>query len=207
MKENDEELIAMATGSTFNREIREPKLLERFKLPTIKAYEGKSNPQDHLDRFNDLIELHLVSEMAKCRVFVVTLTCGAKKWFRVISTGSISSWQQLSTSFLQYFQATKRSDVPLAHSGNVKQKKGESLKSYINHVNEVLNFLTWSPDTGVLAHLTNGVFPETPFWDELQQKECSSVSEFYKKANKFLKLEDSKEALRKVEGASRVRTK
>ena len=61
------------------------------------------------------------------------------------------------------------------------------------------NFVTWSPDAGILAHLTNGVLPETPFWYELQQKECRSVDEFYRKACKYLKLEDSKEALRKTE--------
>ena len=75
------------------------------------------------------------------------------------------------------------------------------MKSYINHFNEMSNFMMWSPDVRVLAHLTNGVLPETPFWDELQQKECRSVSEFYRKASKFLKLKDSKEALRKAEGA------
>ena len=64
------------------------------------------------------------------------------------------------------------------------------------------NFVTWSPNAGVFAHLTNVVLLETSFWDKLQQKECRSVSEFYKKTNKFLKLEDSKEALYKAEGAA-----
>ena len=65
MKENDVELITVATGSPFNLKIREARLLEWFKLPAIKAYEGKSNPQDHLNHFNDLMELHLVSKLAK----------------------------------------------------------------------------------------------------------------------------------------------
>ena len=61
------------------------------------------------------------------------------------------------------------------------------------------NFMTWSSNPRILAHLTNGVLSETPFWDELQQKECRSIDEFYRKARKYLKLEDSKEALRKIE--------
>ena len=60
------------------------------------------------------------------------------------------------------------------------------------------NFMTWSPNAGILAHLTNGVLPKTPFWDELQQKECRSIYEFYKQARKYLMLEDSKEALCKI---------
>ena len=82
------------------------------------------------------------------------------------------------------------------------QKKGETLKSYINHFNEMSNFMTWSPDAGVSAHLTNEVLLETLFWDELQQKECRSVSEFYRKASKFLKLEDSKRSLAQGRGSS-----
>ena len=65
-----------------------------------------------------------------------------------------------------------------------------------------LSRVRWAPNTGVLAHFTNGVLLETPLWDKLQQKECKSVSEFYKKANRFLKLENFKEALNKVQGAS-----
>ena len=84
MKENDMELIIAATGSPFNQKVREARLLKGFKLPAIKAYDGKSDPQDHLDHFNDLMELHLVSKLAKCRVFVVTLMKGAKRWFRSI---------------------------------------------------------------------------------------------------------------------------
>ena len=44
MKENDQELIAATIGSPLNREIREARLSERFKLLAIKAYEGKSDP-------------------------------------------------------------------------------------------------------------------------------------------------------------------
>ena len=91
-EENEEELITETTGSPLSWEIREAKLLEGFKLPIIKAYEEKSDPQDYLDHFNDLIELHLVSEMAKYKVFIVTLTNGAKKWLKAIAYESITSW-------------------------------------------------------------------------------------------------------------------
>ena len=82
----------------------------------------------------------------------------------------------------------------------MKQKKGETLKSYINRFNNMSNFITWSPNVGILVHLMNGVLLKTPFWDELQQKECRNVDGFYRKARKYMKLEDSKEALCKMEG-------
>ena len=55
----------------------------------------------------------------------------------------------------------------MAPLGNMKQNKVENLKSYIKHFNNMANFVTWSPDVGILAHLTNMVLLETPFWDKL----------------------------------------
>ena len=43
----------------------------------------------------------MVSYNAKCRVFVVTLINGAKKWFRSMTLGSMTNWQQLTTTFLR----------------------------------------------------------------------------------------------------------
>ena len=89
---------------------------------------------------------------------------------KVIDSGSITSWQQLSTSFLRQFQVTKQFAMPLAHLGNVKQHEGESLKSFLNCFATKLSRVRWAPDAEVLAHLTNGVLLETAFLDELQQK-------------------------------------
>ena len=93
MEKHDEELIAEATWLPFYKEIREARLPEGFKLPSIKAYKGKSNPQDHLDHFNNLMELHLLSKFSKCKVFTVILASGAKKWLKLITPGSIANWQ------------------------------------------------------------------------------------------------------------------
>ena len=91
--------------------------------------------------------------------------------------------------------------------GNVKQKKGESLKLYLNHFTTEQARVRWAPDEGVLVHLTNGVLPRIPLWDELQQKECRSIRKFYKKASKLLKLENLKEALHKAQEATTSKKK
>ena len=44
MKENDLDFIAAATGLLFNQVVSKARLPEGFKLPVIKAYEGKYNP-------------------------------------------------------------------------------------------------------------------------------------------------------------------
>ena len=63
MEEKDDELVAEAGGSPFCREIHEAPFPEGFKLPSIKAYEGKADPQDHLDHFNECSLSDLAMEL------------------------------------------------------------------------------------------------------------------------------------------------
>ena len=146
IEEHDGKLVAQVGRPPFYKEIQEAPLPEGFKLPSIKVYEGKDDPQDHLDHFNDLMVLHMVSDQAKCRVFTVTLRNRAKKWFRSMTSRSVTSWQQLSMSFFRQFQVTKQFVVSFAHFGNIKQKKGESLKSYLDCFTTGLSRVRWAPN-------------------------------------------------------------
>ena len=71
-----EDLAVRAKGvgddnhSPFTREIKEEPLPHEFKTPQIPSYEGKTDLHDHLDVFNDQIDLLQVNDLAKCRCFV-----------------------------------------------------------------------------------------------------------------------------------------
>ena len=60
-------------------EIQQAPLPAGFGMPTMATYEGKANPQDHLDAFNDRMDLLRVITLAHCRYFAVTLSGTAKK--------------------------------------------------------------------------------------------------------------------------------
>lgn len=66
-------------------------------------------------------------EAKKMVMFPFTLSEDAKEWFYSLPAGSITTWQQMETTFLnEYFLAPvyiqKRNDIV-----NFKQKEGESL--------------------------------------------------------------------------------
>ena len=76
------EATPSTTSSPFSLEIQQASLPVRFCMPTMTTYEGKIDPHDHLDAFNDQMDLLQVSSLAWCRCFVVILTAITKKWFR-----------------------------------------------------------------------------------------------------------------------------
>ena len=73
-------------------------------MPTITPYEGKTDLHEHVDNFNDQMDLFLIPEPIYCQAFAVTLTKIAKKWFRKLRLESITSWLQFSIEFVRQFQ-------------------------------------------------------------------------------------------------------
>ena len=55
------EVAPSSTNSSFNLEIQQASLPTGFHMPTLTSYEGKIDPQDHLDAFNDQMDLLHVS--------------------------------------------------------------------------------------------------------------------------------------------------
>src|SRR3954463_3857588 len=98
-----------------------------------KPFSGRINEDanKHLQRFLTMttslkIEGHS-EEAKKLVMFPFTLSDDAEEWFYSLPAGSITTWQQMETTFLnEYFPASvyirKRYDIV-----NFKQKEGESL--------------------------------------------------------------------------------
>ena len=55
------EAISSSTSSPFNLKIQQASLPAGFHMPTMTTYEGKIDSQDHLDAFNDQMDLLQVS--------------------------------------------------------------------------------------------------------------------------------------------------
>ena len=75
----------------FSAKRQQAPLPARFRMSTIATYEGKIDPQDYLDAFNDRMDLLQVTTLARYGCFVVTLSRTTKKWIRQIEPETIIS--------------------------------------------------------------------------------------------------------------------
>ena len=57
--------------------------------------------------------------------------------------------------------------------------------------------VTYATNEGVLAYVTFGVLLESKLWEGLEEQDCKTLTEFYKKVGKHLQIKSSKEALYK----------
>lgn len=148
--------------SPFSQEIQYTPLVVDFRQSTIATFEGKSYLQDHLDHFNGLMELYQVSKLAKFHCYAITLTKGIRTWFKYLEPKSILSW----SNYPPFLTAIPNSQAILNffHTPyTITYRVDELLKSYLKRFNFELSWVSYVPNTRVLAYLTSSVFPQTKF--------------------------------------------
>ncbi|VFQ90222.1 unnamed protein product [Cuscuta campestris] len=116
----------------FSRRVMSCPLPDNFKTPQIKAYNGTTDPQDHLVRFGANVVMYAYPEEIKCRSFLETLEGQACEWFHKLPKGSIDKWSDLAHKFLEHFVSSQRQKLPFSHLLNVKIRKGKQLREFIN---------------------------------------------------------------------------
>ena len=128
----------------------------------MAAYEGKTDPLDHLDAFCDQMDLLQVTLLARCRCFAVTLSITTKKWICQIEPETIISWGQLLAMFMHQFQGAHKYVTPLSCLASIKQGLNEMLKVYIKRFNDELTTIHNPQENGVMMATISRVRPDTP---------------------------------------------
>ena len=189
------EATPSTTSSPFSLETQQASLPVSFCMPTMTAHEGKTDPQDHPDVFNNQMDLLQVLSQAQCICFVVTLTATTKKWFGQIKPKTVTSWTQFSGLFMLQFQGARKYVTPLSRLASIKQGSNETLKAYVRRFNKELATIHNPQENEVLMAAISIVRPKTPLWDKLQKDECKTLQEFYRRADKIMRLETAWEVI------------
>ncbi|XP_030479425.2 uncharacterized protein LOC115696676 [Cannabis sativa] len=110
--------------SPFTTEVRQAQLPKGFRLFESLKYKGTSNPIDYSEKFNTIMEVDQVPQLAKCRILAAMLEENAHDWFNQFLEASISTWETFVHLFLTHFQATMTYRRPYTTLANIKQEPG-----------------------------------------------------------------------------------
>ena len=100
-------------------------LPSRNKVPPLENFDGTKDPFDYLEAFKTIMQLQAIPEEIMCRAFPMGLRGSTRVWFNKLESESISSFVQLSRSFIDHFIGGQRRGRPLTHLFSVKQMEGE----------------------------------------------------------------------------------
>ncbi|CAJ2663878.1 unnamed protein product [Trifolium pratense] len=97
----------------------------------MDTYDSSTDPDEHLENLEALLEYRNVRGSIKCKLFPTTLRKGAMTWYKNLAPGSIDSWPDLCARFRAHFTSSKRHPKTEATLELIVQGETESLRSYL----------------------------------------------------------------------------
>ncbi|XP_073125472.1 uncharacterized protein [Henckelia pumila] len=186
--------------SPFARAILDEELRANFKQPTLGEYDGSSDPEEHLGRFENAALLHRYTDAIKCRIFLTTLVRSAQQWFNLLQPGSIRSFNDFSSAFLHQFASSKKYLKTSLSLFNLKQSEVEPLREYVQRFNTAALEVPAATADTLVNSFTQGL-SGGEFFKSLVKKPPLTYDELLSRAEKYVNLEDAQRQ-RRHEGTS-----
>uniref|UniRef100_A0A2N9IUL1 Retrotransposon gag domain-containing protein n=1 Tax=Fagus sylvatica TaxID=28930 RepID=A0A2N9IUL1_FAGSY len=162
-------------------------------MPSLENFDGTKDPLDHLESFKTMMCLQGVPDEIMCRAFPTTLKGPARIWFKKLIPGSVGSFAQLSRSFFNHFIGGQRCGRPTTHLLNVKQREGETLRSYLTRFNKETLLVDGADDKVVLTAFISGL-QSGDFLFSVYKDPPTSMSEMMYEAQRYMNGEDALQA-------------
>ncbi|KAF2597847.1 hypothetical protein F2Q68_00010545 [Brassica cretica] len=178
----------------FTDEITLIEMPRKFSFPSIKAYDGTTDPDDHVAQYRQrMLAVALLKESREatmCKGFGSTLTGPALQWYINLPSRSIASFAILSNKFVEQFASSR--DLENTSDGlyEILQHRAEPLRSYIPRFNQdKVAIPECSIPTAIYA-FKRGLLPDGDFYKELTKYQCKTMEDVLSRAWAQVKWEE-----------------
>ncbi|XP_016173604.1 uncharacterized protein LOC107616119 [Arachis ipaensis] len=185
----------LTLDNPFSEEITNFQMPKNFVLPiSLEPYKGFGDPCAHIKKFQSMIFFNGANnEPILCRAFPTYLDGAALLWFSKLSAGSISSFEELARSFIDYFAASRIYVHGSDYLGTIRQRQHESLKDYMARFAEAtMEILDLDPAVHLHA-LKTGLRPGK-FREMIVVTKPKSLEEFRERVAGQMEIEELREA-------------
>jgi hypothetical protein len=116
----------------FTRRVRKTRVPKGFKLPHDQnKYDGSQEPTLWLSDYFEAVQILGGTKATAMQSLQLHLTGAAWSWLNTLPDESIGSWGELENQFTRNFRSTYKRPASLEEVKACMQRKGETLRSYI----------------------------------------------------------------------------
>ncbi|XP_019188354.1 PREDICTED: uncharacterized protein LOC109182659 [Ipomoea nil] len=176
----------------FSIEIQEYRISKDFECQAMPAFDGTSDPDDHLNNFRTRMRIIGAGYPMCCHTFFLTLSGAAQQWFTSLPPQSINCFRTLAKQFLTHFAGNIRDKKYSIALTSVQQEELETLKNFLKRWQEQIQIAEGLDDRTALTlfmeALRSGDLPTS-----LRRKNPETYAQAIQWAHKYA---DAEEALR-----------
>ncbi|KAL5546684.1 hypothetical protein UlMin_006371 [Ulmus minor] len=111
----------------------------KFSFPNMRMYDGTTDPTDHIASYKQRMFTAAIPreqrEACMCKSFGSSLQGPALQWYTNLANNSISSFAQLTDTFVEQFASSKKLEKLSGDLYRIQQRRTESLRDYVGRFN------------------------------------------------------------------------
>jgi hypothetical protein len=148
-----------------------------------------TDPDDHVNNFNTILNFRNTSGAIRCRLFPATLRKGAFTWYTSLPPRSVFSWQDFMDQFNHNFTASRKQPKTVATLEAIFQGPKETLRAYIERFNREAVQVK-EPDDMKRYLLARGLRPRTDFAKAVEIEKPKTLAQLLAKAEKYIQYKE-----------------
>ena len=161
-----------------------------FLVPKFFAYDGSSDPFDHIMHYRQLMTLDIGNDALLCKVFLASLQGQALSWFHRLPMNFVDNFWDLSETFVGQYLCSARHKQNISTLQNIKMQENESLREFMKRFGQiVLQVESYSMDT-ILQIFKWSICSGMSFFESLIKKPSTTMDDLFRRTNKYSMLED-----------------
>ncbi|XP_074377961.1 uncharacterized protein LOC141719476 [Apium graveolens] len=169
----------------FTAEIMNTHITRKFKMPTIKGYDGMGDPANHIRTFSKP-----VNDMIKYRTFPQTLSGMAQRWYSRFPPNSIGSFRDLSQAYIKQFISRNVHEKSSASLMSILLGAKKSLRDNLNQFTKNALKVPNLDDKVSMIALQQGIKDEF-FKMSFAQRPPKNMLQLQSSAGKYIHVEES----------------
>nr|XP_025619959.1 uncharacterized protein LOC112711474 [Arachis hypogaea] len=168
---------------------------KHFTLPSsLEPYKGIGDPRAHIKKFQSMMFFNgPKNEPVLCRAFPTYLDSATLLWFSKLPEGSISSFEELARSFIDYFAAARIYVHGSDYLGTIRQGPQESLKDYLTRFADATMEIP-NLDPAVHLHAIKAGLKPGKFRETIAVTKPRTLEEFRERTAGQMEIEELREA-------------
>ncbi|WJX20133.1 hypothetical protein P8452_09723 [Trifolium repens] len=189
-KENDQDEDQINDSQPLAQALWDARVPENFKTLHMPTFDEKTDPTEHLMAVGTQTAIIGAAEHLKCKLLSGTLKEAALRWYMNLPKNSIENWLDFQRKFIQQFSGSKHIKVTATSLFTTRQNYAETLREYLARFCEATIKVSNPNQEMFVAAFHNGL-KAGHFNESLTQKPATSMQEIIKRAECYIKGEES----------------